>query len=135
MNLIYDYIGNFILSIAEVYAWYSITKKNKPKNYIVLLLEIMLLSLFITINHNYINNFMKGIGVVIIAIVFCKTIIKIRINECITLSFISELLVIFSEALLVLLSTIIFKTEMNHIAESIYIHIIFDFLIAILVIN
>ena len=53
MNLIYDYIGNFILSIAEVYAWYSITKKNKPKNYIVLLLEIMLLSLFITINHNY----------------------------------------------------------------------------------
>lgn len=134
MSLIYDYVGNLVLSFAQVYSWSKITGRKIQQKKIVLLIDILLLSLLITINHNFINNFAKGIGIIFISIIFCTILFKTKIRESIVLSFVSEILIIFCEAFVVLVMTIMFRVNMNDIANSVFIHILFDIIISMLVI-
>jgi len=134
MSLIYDYVGNLVLSFAQVYSWSKITGRKIQQKKIVLLIDILLLSLLITINHNFINNFAKGIVIIFISIIFCTILFKTKIRESIVLSFVSEILIIFCEAFVVLVMTIMFRVNMNDIANSVFIHILFDIIVSMLVI-
>ena len=134
MSFLYDYIGNLILSIAQIYSWHNISKKNFKIGILKIILLSLFLTLFITINHNYGEKHFKGLIILIIAIVFCKLIMHFDIKKSLLLTFMSQVIVIISEAILVAFFNLFLNYEIYVIMHNVYISIFFDIVLSILII-
>jgi len=133
MSFLYDYIGNLILSLAEIYAWHNIARQKFKLFNIYNFICTIILTLLITINHLYGLNFLKGLIVIIIAFIFCKLIIKYDNRKTIILVFIGEMVIIISEAIIYSILSLGFKYKTDYIMKNITISLIVDFLLAVLV--
>ena len=131
MNFALEFFSTLIVSIGEVFAWHNIYKKKinllNPFN----ILLIIILTTLNFLNYKFLNNFFKGIGTIVISSFISKMMMDIKIKDSILLSFIEEIMVIISEALIVIIISFVFKLDMNGITDSLYMQIIFDCLIAL----
>ena len=117
MDLKLYLFGNVFLSIIQIYAWHNISN-NKFKLNIKNIIKIVILSSLIVLIYYFINNYIKGILIFILAIIFCINILKIKLKDAILLTFIGQLLIIIFESLIVLSIKIIFGFDTNYIASS-----------------
>ena len=129
MNLIFEFLSDYILSFSEVVVWCNLFRKNEILKKYKTHLLIVLLTLFTFLNYKYSPTLIKGVGTIIIAIFFCKYIMSDDIKKCIVAVFIGEILIILSEAILVLLCNMVFNLKMSNITTSLKLQIIFDALI------
>lgn len=133
MSFLYDYIGNFILSLAEVYAWHNIARKRYEFFNVSNIIYVILLTLLITINHIYGLNFIKGLFVIAIAFIFCKLIVNYDNRKTIILVFMGEIIIIISEAIIYCILSLGFHYKTEYIMKNITISFIVDFLLAIII--
>ena len=134
MNLIFEFLSDYILSFSEVVVWCNLFRKNEILKKYKTHLLIVLLTLFTFLNYKYSPTLIKGVGTIIIAIFFCKYIMSDDIKKCIVAVFIGEILIILSEAILVLLCNMVFNLKMSNITTSLKLQIIFDCFIGLITI-
>ena len=131
MNLIVEIVSAIILTTTQVYAWYKIIGKEtrfKTRDLFV----ILILSLYSMINLNYINDLVKPILMVLIAIICCKILFKENIIKSFIIVFCQYLLVIILEALMILIFLVILKGNIDIIMNSYIISSIVDLCMCIL---
>lgn len=133
MSLIFDYIGNMILSIVEVYAWHNIFQKEIKLDNKSLYLKIFLLATGTFIISIVLNDFINAIGIMVLSTIFCKLIIKCSIKESIILSFIGELLIVIAESLFVAILTLILNIDMQEVTHYVYLANIFVAIFVLLI--
>lgn len=132
MNLFLDFIGNLILSITQLLVWVNISNTDNNIFNIKVLIKVIILSLLITFNHLYLFDFLRGFLTIMLAIIFCKNILKLHLKNAIILSFISQLIVIISEALLVIIFNLVFKIDATYVSNHINYMLLLDTLVSIL---
>jgi len=121
-----DFLGNFMLSIAQLISWKNILLSNKKIATVNVILQIIFLTIVITFNHIYTNNFIKGFIIIILAIIFCRSIMKITYKESIILVFINQIIIIVAESVLFLLLNLFFNYDANYISNSLSITLMLD---------
>lgn len=132
MKIILAFCGTLLMSLSQVMSWYNILGEKLYFNYRNKI-SFVLLSIFIFINHNFIPNYIKGLLTILIAFAFCKYIIRRSIRETILITFISQLLVIISESILVVICIGVLKIDPN-LLSSVWMTFIFDILMSGLIV-
>ena len=132
MNILIDFIGNFILSTSEIYVWHNISKKKFKLNNSKNLLCIFVLSVVIVLIYYYTNDFIKGFLTLLLAFIFCKVILNEKIKNCILLTFIGQLTIIVSEGIIVLFMNLLISRDAYFVANSKFAILVLSILVAIL---
>lgn len=132
MSVLLNFLGNSLLSFAQVLVWYNIMQIKIPYKDKKFYIQVVLLSIATFLFSNYLDASINGIGIMLLSIVFCKIIIRERIKNCVIVSFMEELLLILAEALFAIVATTIFNINIKTITNHMYITDIFVAIITIL---
>lgn len=132
MNFIISLIGVIFITIAEVFSWYSISKTKIPYKSKELYLKVIMLIICIFINHYYFLDFINTLLTILIGIVFCKLILNFNVRKTILLSFLGELAIILSEAIIYIIITVFFKLDANYISSSVSITLFVNIIVGLL---
>lgn len=130
MSMIISFVGTGIICCSEVFSWFIISKSNYDKKKILNYILIFLFVLSVFVNHNYVNSFVKGFLTLFLEIFFCNRILKISIKSSIFVSFISQIIIIVSEAFVYAILSIGFSVNVNNITNYIYSGVLLDIVIA-----
>lgn len=134
MSLVLEFLSTFVVSFCEILSWHNISKEKLNLKNWKFFVSIVVLTIINIMNYHFMNNFVKGVGIMIAAIIFCKIILEKDLKDCIILSFLGELLVVISEAILCILLTILFKLTINVILDSSIIIFMNDILIGLILV-
>ena len=132
MSMIISFFGTTFLSYAQVYVWYNLLNKKFPYKDKLIHLKIISLDLLVFVNHNYCNNFIKGFITLILAITYCRLIIKLNIKKSILLCFLSQLIIIVIESIIFMIFMFVFGINASEISETVIFGLILDFAIALM---
>lgn len=133
MSLVLEFISAFILTSAQIYAWYKISG-NKFSINILSIIVALSLSLYSLINFNMINEFIKPSFILLAAIICCKALLKENILNSIIIVFCQYLLVVIYDAILTLLLLIIFSDNIDKVFSNFSGSLIVDICMCILII-
>ena len=111
MKWIVALLGTIILTVSQVYSWFNISKTKIKFNENKMYIKILVLILLIFINHNFGIRFIRAFSTIFIAIVFCKIILKLDLKRTILLTFLSQLIIMVSEAIIA--GIIVFVFQVN----------------------
>ena len=111
-------LGNILVTIAEVYVWHNIAKEKLNIKNINNILKIILLSILVIVIYYFASNFIKGFLILLLAVIFCKSIMKTHIKNAILLSFIGQLTIIVSEGIVVLFMSLVLKMDAYSTSDS-----------------
>ena len=134
MNLIVSFIGTSLLTCAEVYLWFILSNKKIDFRKKSIYIYTLLLSLFIFINHNYSIHSVKEITTVLLALIFCKIIVKLGIRETVVLTFLGQLLIMIAEAIMVGIMNVVFNYNIDFIMNDSLVTLVFDIIMTVFVI-
>lgn len=134
MSMIIAFLGTFVLTTAQTYSWSIISDSKEKIIGFSNISKIILFVISVFVVHNYSINVSKGVLVLLLAVIFCRLIIKRKISNCIILAFISELISIICESILVIVIALFFSKYVKDITQSPYIQMIFDLVISIFIV-
>jgi len=118
MNYIYICIYSIILVGSLLYSWHNIlNKKINYKDYklYVSFICILILSIF---NYFVVNKFIRILLITIVFMFFMRYLFKEKIQKCVIIPILYQLIVLISETIIVLLLTLLFKSYYMTIIQS-----------------
>ncbi len=111
-------LGVLINSFAHVFIWSDLLGiKIDLKNHKYLIKQI-LFSFSLLLNYYFINTFARVIPLIIILIIFSFVILRKSIKECCVLSFISEIVLIISEFVFMIIIQITYTNNASEMLNS-----------------
>lgn len=111
-------IGALINSFAHIFIWSRLLdKKIDFKDYKYYVVQIIF-ALFLVLNFTLVNSFVKVVIVIMFMILMCRFLFKEGISETITVSFLSEILVMVSELFFIIFVTLFFTNDVTEFVNS-----------------
>ena len=134
MKCFIQFISAILLTATQVYAWYKIIGNKKMKINYATVLVIIFLSIYSLINFNYINELIKPILMIIVAVVGCKILLKESISNCFVIVFCQYILVIIFEAFIIFNLLLFFNKNIDELLNNNIVSLIVNSFICILII-
>lgn len=111
-------IGALINSFAHIFIWSRLlNKKINFKDYKYYVVQIIF-TFFLILNFTLVNSFVKVVIVIMFMILMCRFLFKEGISETITVSFLSEILVMVSELFFIIFVTLFFTNDVTEFVNS-----------------
>ena len=129
MIILVEFISALIISISELLFWKNVSTKKLKLSFNKFVIAVFALTMFNIINYHFTSIFFKGIGIVLIATLISKIILKKTIRESIITIFICEIIVILLEAIYVMLASLLIPVE--SINNNIYVTFIADIFVGV----
>lgn len=105
-------------SFAHVYIWHTLLKeKINFKDYKYIFLQI-LFAIVLLLNYFFVNTFTRVISLIVILIIFSLIILKRTVKECCVLSFISEIILIISELIFMIIIQMLYANSAIEMVNS-----------------
>lgn len=106
-------LGALVNSFAQIYIWSKLLKKQiNFKDYKYYVIQV-LLAIVMLLNYMLVNGFIKLIFLILFIALFTYWLFKPSINETILVSFISEIIMMISELVFLLILTVIKSTNIS----------------------
>lgn len=125
-------ISTFVMMISFIYMWNNINGIDKKiinnKNFVVFII-CLIATIF---NYIFINDFIKPIISSVILIIFCSFLMKRITNKSIVLAIYSQLIVIISEIIFLLVLILVFGVNADNIVNNYYGNVISNVVISII---
>lgn len=134
MNIFLSFVGTAFLSCAEVYLWFVLADKKIDYKEKKMYLYTLILTICVFINHNYGIHSIKEITTVLFALIFCKIIVKLSIRETVILTFLGQLIIMITEAIMVGIMSVVFRFNIDYIMNDSLVTLFFDLVMTVLVI-
>ncbi len=111
-------IGAFINSFAYIFIWSKLLNKNiNFKSYKYYVVQIIF-AFFLILNFILINSFIKVVVLIMFMMLLCYFLFREGISETITVSFLSEILIMVSELLFIIFVTLFLTNDVNEFVKS-----------------
>lgn len=136
-KIIDDTLGGIVMAIANIYMWHKLhNQKISFKNYKVYV-SIIFISIICIFNYYFVNNYIKILTILVASFIGNCFLFKRKDTSNIFVPIISELIILLSELMILIVAFTILNLDMNFVSSnyfgSLIINILIGFMSVILV--
>lgn len=117
MSLILTIFAALLITIVVIYLWYSLQSKRIKLNCVKFYIVVILQTILSVINYDFINNYLRMFIIFSLMIINFKWLFKTNLQKTIITVFFTELIIIVSECIYVIILSLILNLNTNSLLK------------------